>query len=428
MTTRSTLIIAALIAALVGLVRAGVALAEPPASAPQGSAFTYQGRLVDGAAPASGSYDFTFRLYDAADGGAQIGAAVSLDDVAVAAGLFAVRLDFGPGAFAGGARWLEITVGGVTLAPRQPLTAAPIALSATTAQTATHALSAASVPWSGLGGVPAGLDDGDDDTTYAAGKGLALNGTSFEAKGSPLSNTVVVAGSGGDFGSVQAAIDSVAGAGPANPYTVFVASGVYTEQVTLKPHVHLRGAGQGATVIRWGGGEAHPQGDGGSATVRTANNSSLADLTIESSGNGVNVAIYNRDAAVSIRDVTVNAAASSGGQAYAIYNYNAAAQIAQSTVNITAGYFAYGVYNYGGSNASVADSSIKVSATVASIGTYTVGSTLRVRNSTISGSTSIDRGANATMQIAYSQLIGQLANGAACVGNYNINLVPIICP
>jgi hypothetical protein len=411
---RAFWIIATLIIALLGIARAGAAAPRQPAAAPLGSAFSYQGRLVNGGVPASGSYDFTFRLYDAAAGGAQIGGAVTLNGVAVAGGLFMVQLDFGPGAF-GGARWLEITVGGVTLSPRQPLTAAPAALYA------------AAAPWSGLSGVPADLADGDDDTTYTAGKGLALNGTSFEAKGSPLANTVIVARSGGDFSSVQAAIDSIAGAGPANPYTVFVATGVYTEQVTLKPYVHLRGAGQGATVIRWGGGTTHPQDDGSSATVRTASNSSLADLTVESGGNGLNVGIYNRDAAPLIRDVTVAIVGVSGGQNFGIYNYNAAVQISDATITITTGYFSFGVYSYAASNVKLIDTMISVSQSNLDTGILSAASTTLVRGSTVQGDASVDRSSGIT-QIAHSQMIGTLTTGIVCIGNYNINLAPINCP
>src|SRR5438034_10735392 len=39
---------------------------------PVGSGFTYQGRLVFNGSPASGNYDFSFSLYDAATGGIQI--------------------------------------------------------------------------------------------------------------------------------------------------------------------------------------------------------------------------------------------------------------------------------------------------------------------------------------------------------------------
>lgn len=100
-----------------------------------GTGFSYQGYLDNGGSPADGAYDFQFRLYDAAAAGAQVGSTLSLNAVAVADGLFTVRLDFGPNAFGGGARWLQIGVrpaGGAaytTLTPRQELSPAPSALS-----------------------------------------------------------------------------------------------------------------------------------------------------------------------------------------------------------------------------------------------------------------------------------------------------------
>ena len=39
----------------------------------QGTAFTYQGRLNDGANPASGSYDLTFELFSVSSGAGQVG-------------------------------------------------------------------------------------------------------------------------------------------------------------------------------------------------------------------------------------------------------------------------------------------------------------------------------------------------------------------
>ena len=100
------------------------------------SAITYQGSLADGNSPANGAYDFRFWLHDAASGGNQIGQSVTSQDVTVSDGLFTTSLDFGPEAFSGQARWLEIGVrpgnstGNFTrLNPRQALTAAPYALS-----------------------------------------------------------------------------------------------------------------------------------------------------------------------------------------------------------------------------------------------------------------------------------------------------------
>ena len=102
-----------------------------------GSAFTYQGRLLNGTSPANGVYDFRFRLYDDATAGTLLGT-VSLDDYTVANGLFMADLDYGAGAFTGYERWLEIAVkpdaipGYTALSPRQKINPAPYATFART--------------------------------------------------------------------------------------------------------------------------------------------------------------------------------------------------------------------------------------------------------------------------------------------------------
>jgi len=77
-----------------------------------GTAFSYQGRLMDSNDVANGKYDFQFRMFDDADTvvGIQIGPDVTAADVNVTDGYFTVELDFGSGAFDGNARWLEIGV------------------------------------------------------------------------------------------------------------------------------------------------------------------------------------------------------------------------------------------------------------------------------------------------------------------------------
>ncbi|MEY2428691.1 MAG: hypothetical protein QOJ40_1576 [Verrucomicrobiota bacterium] len=101
----------------------------------QGTAFTYQGRLNDGANPASGAYDLMFSLWNAASGPGQIAGAITNAATAVSNGLFTVILDFG-NQFPGADSWLEIGVrtngGGAfaNLNPRQKLTATPYALTA----------------------------------------------------------------------------------------------------------------------------------------------------------------------------------------------------------------------------------------------------------------------------------------------------------
>ena len=127
----------------------------------QSTAFTYQGRLMDGGAPANGSYDIRFQVYDAVTNGTSIAGPVTNLAVGVSNGLFTVTLDFGPGIFTGAERWLEAGIrtngalGFNVLWPRQPVTSAPYAIqsaNATTAVTALTAASAGSVSASNING------------------------------------------------------------------------------------------------------------------------------------------------------------------------------------------------------------------------------------------------------------------------------------
>jgi formylglycine-generating enzyme len=110
-------------------------------SAPaQGTAFTYQGRLNDGANPANGVYDLKFTIYDSTNSpGTVIAGPVTNSATGVNNGLFTATLDFGTSVFTGADRWLEIGVrtndGGsfFTLSPRQQVTTTPYAITAGTA-------------------------------------------------------------------------------------------------------------------------------------------------------------------------------------------------------------------------------------------------------------------------------------------------------
>ena len=112
-----------------------VGLAGADSAFAQGTSFSYQGRLDEGGNPAQGIYDFRFALFDAADSGSQIGAALTNGATVVTKGLFAATLDFGSGVFSGGARWVEIGVrtngasAFAVLSSRQKIAATPYALS-----------------------------------------------------------------------------------------------------------------------------------------------------------------------------------------------------------------------------------------------------------------------------------------------------------
>jgi hypothetical protein len=239
-----------------------------------GTAFTYQGRLDQSGSPASGTYDFRFRLYDDGDAGegTQLGE-VEIGDVSVSSGLFSVELDFGSAFDTGTATWLEIGVRAGTstgsytnLSPRQAVNAAPYAL-------------------------------------YAR-----------SISGSPYENVVVVAKNGGDTTTVQGAIDSITDASEDNPYLVWVAPGEYVESVTMKPYVHLQGAGQETTVIS--STVTNDQADDPlyDATLELSSYVTVRDLKIVNSGAGeVNIALFAPDGLqnIEVSDVMVRAQGSS---------------------------------------------------------------------------------------------------------------------
>jgi len=195
-----------------------------PASAQSATSFTYQGSLTDSGSPADGMYEFEVRLLD--DLSVQIGL-TETPIATVTDGVFEMNLDFGPTAFDGSARFLEISVRSVMdggaftmLSPNQPVGSTPVAqfaLAGNEGPVGPQGPQGAQGPqgntgsqgpqgnegpegpqgiqgpegpvgppgttlWSGLTGVPAGFADGidnDTNTTYLAGPGLQLVGNAF---------------------------------------------------------------------------------------------------------------------------------------------------------------------------------------------------------------------------------------------------------
>jgi hypothetical protein len=352
-----------------------------------------------------------FRLYDQATAGSQVGSAIT-HTVPISDGLFTVNLDFGA-VFTGDARWLGIKVkcagdGEYADLGRQELTATPYAF---------HALGA---PWSGLSGVPAGfadgidddttysagnqlnlggttfnviegagsgldadlldgqdgshyldwgnlanvpadIADGDDDTTYTAGEGLALGGTEFSAQGSAYDNVVIVAKSGGDFSSIQSALDSITDASASNRYLVWVGPGTYAETVTMEQYVDIEGAGELATRITASG-----SGTDATGTIVGANNAELRFLTVENTGgNQYAVAIYNHNASPRLTHVTASASGASGGstQNYGVYNDASSPAMTDVSVSVSASgtSWNFGVRNANGSSPVMMNVTISVS-------------------------------------------------------------------
>jgi len=96
-------------------------------SNPISTAFTYQGELNELGGAASGPVDMVFELFGQFDGGTPLATLVANGVELDANGRFSIDLDFG-NHYNGQERWLQITVEGETLSPRQPLMAAPYAM------------------------------------------------------------------------------------------------------------------------------------------------------------------------------------------------------------------------------------------------------------------------------------------------------------
>ena len=151
---------------------------------PAGTAFTFNGHLATVNGSVNGSADLRFKLFDHPTAGMQRGPAIELAAFPVTGGLFTAQLDFGPNAFDGSARFLQMEVRAgndtafIPLNPRQALTPTPYASFAAragsadvavTAQNAQVATSAESIPWGSIIGIPASIIDGGPWTVLASG-------------------------------------------------------------------------------------------------------------------------------------------------------------------------------------------------------------------------------------------------------------------
>jgi hypothetical protein len=109
-----------------------------------------------------------------------------------------------------------------------------------------------------------------------------LDGLDSEAFQQKVDHVVVVAKSGGDYTTINEALGSIADNGPDSVYLVWVGPGVYSETVMMKPYVHIQGAGQEVTVVTstvTNSGYNQTQG-----TLVLTRNVSLRDLTVVNSG------------------------------------------------------------------------------------------------------------------------------------------------
>jgi hypothetical protein len=128
-----------LVVMVLGLV---VSLAVVCKAEPMGTAWTYQGRLMDINEPADGLYDFQFNAYESPNSIRPLASLQDLNDIDVIDGYFTIELDFGNKIYDVNSVWLEIAVRSgdlvdpnayVILSPRQQITPTPFAIYASSA-------------------------------------------------------------------------------------------------------------------------------------------------------------------------------------------------------------------------------------------------------------------------------------------------------
>src|ERR1700722_2562628 len=149
----------------------------------QGTAFTYQGVLSIGGSPATGSYDFSFALFNNnGTNTGQVGGTLTNPGVMVTNGIFTTTLDFGS-VFTGNSLWLAINVrsngGGnfTPLLPLQALTPVPSAIYANTSSNGSGiwSLNNTNAYFSG-GKVGIGTNAPNHRLTISGGPGWTANG------------------------------------------------------------------------------------------------------------------------------------------------------------------------------------------------------------------------------------------------------------
>jgi len=231
-------------------------------------------------------------------------------------------------------------------------------------------------------------------------------------------NVLVVSPSGGDFTSIQAAVNSISGESAINRYLVKVGPGIYNEAVTMKPFVDIEGSGELTTVVKTAGLFA----------IFGADNVELRSLTAENTGGGgLAIGIYNFNVSPRLTNVTVTLSGGTG-QNYGIYNPGSSSPtMMHVTITASGGSLNnFGVYTPGtGSptmiNVTATGSGAPPSGNVGNVGTYspTSGTTI-IKSSRFEGSDNSIRNAGGPMNVAASQLIGGPALGTVtCVASYD---------
>jgi hypothetical protein len=315
------------------------------------SRINYQGVLKEGGAPVTGSRNFTFRFYTAAGCATPVGSPIVLNGVAVANGLFSVKLDVDQALFDGQGLWLGVDVGSTGNVTCEEIVPVPYALSlrpgavivgniagsAVISVTNTYSPTVgAAAPANGEGqglhgsGVSSGVFgdtvNGDGVAGLATGVGTGVRGTSVQGNGGEFSTAgadaygLVARNRGGGFaarfdGKVWFNGDvHVAGEVYANSLHTTDGSGARTSGVTTSGD----GTWKSVTVPQTGGGniwftatglDVKDSAGNSKASIGSNGDASLKSVSVPQTGGGN---IWFTATGLDVKDSAGNSKASIG--------------------------------------------------------------------------------------------------------------------
>ncbi len=283
------------------------------------------------------------------------------------------------------------------------------------------------------------------NVTATASGGSSSNYGVYNASSSPemvdvSSNGVIITGnqlfvpaSGSDTEngalllSVSNEIDGLGAASATNRYTIKLDAGTYdlgNNGLAMQSYVDIEGSGENTTTIT----STHSSGssDATSATVSGAGNAEIRFVTIENQGGSTySFAIYNGSASPEITNVTATA---SGGTQYneGVTNSSSSPTMTNVTATASGGTVSNGVSN---STSSPTLTNVTATASGGTLGNYgmtNASSYPTIKNSSISGWSSIYNFGVGTTKVGATMLGGPVAgSGFTCVGVYDASFTAL---